>query len=201
MLTLTRPLAPVEHDAALAIDAKIRAISPTLQPAHVALWNDQPTVVRDRKTTAPWLLTPFEHDPYRTKDGGYPLPAEVRRELDALGKAHLPFDTIAVAHELDESPHVTAMLAKAGPSGVQVTPRQASLVLGRLPAPAGLQRKARGVDALVAKAGGLFGAGVGALMAAPAVLLDPIMFGVCLLEESSVPGRIALYYPLVAWEW
>src|SRR5262245_42564356 len=80
-------------------NAALRKRAPELHGARVAPWHDSPLLVVEKDL--PWIVVPFEQDPLRTRDGGYPFPKDVKRALTTLTQRGVDFDNLAVAHELD----------------------------------------------------------------------------------------------------
>lgn len=205
LLKIDSPLTAKQQHAAIHADRAVRKFAPHLANASLASWSEVPRLVQDRKGS--WAILPMEIDPYRTKTGGYPFPAEVAKELSSLAKTGVVFDRLAVAHELAPSERSAKLLAKARSGSVEISVKEAHDLVGKLPAPAALKERVFGFDAgvrrsLAALTKGAAIAGAAAL--APVAMvgdLDPIVFGVVGLEGSPRAGEPALFYPLAAWEW
>src|SRR6476646_1953351 len=72
---------------------------PQLQEPRMFTWSEQPVVVLDRG--APWLYGPVERDPLMTARGHVVLPRREIKRLRALAALDVPFQRLAIAHELD----------------------------------------------------------------------------------------------------
>ncbi|MDQ6523994.1 hypothetical protein RB608_10300 [Nocardioides sp. LHD-245] len=182
---------------AVARDAALRKREPKLPPCTIAPWQPEPLLVMDKGS--PWILLPYDKDPLRTRDGGYPFPREVKRTLAAIAHKGVDFDSLAVAHELDPKGPVAPLLGKIPPEGVRCDEAAARELIGKTPAAEGHKRMAatlnRAGDAAAeygpAALLGLALAPV-AIVAAPIALLaaaasgiDPIVFGVLHVEPKA----------------
>jgi hypothetical protein len=157
-------------------------------PAPMVLpWVEQPMLVLDRGT--PWVYGPVEHDPGMT-DRGVVLPRPVIRRLTELAALELPFQRLAIAHELDPAGPAADYLPALGAGPRLCTAAEARVLVGPPPAHPAVRRTARVLEALVGRTARV----------ARATLLDPILFGVVGSPEP-VAGEPARYYPLVAWRW
>jgi hypothetical protein len=121
------------------------------------------------------------------------VPRAQRRALAALAAQGVPFERIAIAHELDPLGPVRLLVPALCDGPRTCTPIVARQVAGPLPAHPGLARMSRAF-------GRLAGATISAGSAAAALLLDPIVFGVVAPDRLD-HGAPALWYPLVAWRW
>lgn len=194
-------------DLAASRDATLRARAPWLREFHVAPWNTEPLLVMDKGV--PWIVMPYEKDPLRTSEGGYPFPTQVKSELQALARTGVDFDSLAVAHELDPTGPVAPLLPKIPPAGLVCDETAAKTLVGAVPGTEVSKRLAstlnRAGDAVAESAPklllGLALAPV-AIVAAPLALLgaavagvDPIVFGVLHVDASGGrthrPSRLA----------
>lgn len=205
MLTLVAPLQKDQCAMAIEIDKTMRAKLPALPNPIVASWQEALRLVIDRGQ--PWIIGPLDNDPYLTKAGGYPLPAEVAEQLHAISARGARFHRIAIAHEVNPNGAVAGLLPKARHGGLALTPQQAKACLGPAPAAEKSKQLAAAMDKSIRKmlrAAAKGSAAVGAALAAPILapmMLDPIVFGVVGMGGTPMIDRPAIYYPLAAWKW
>ena len=128
-------------------------------------WVEQPVLVLDRGT--PWVYGPVEHDPAVT-ERGMVLPRPVIRRLAELAALDLPFQRLAIAHELDPDGQVADYLPALRTGPRPCTAAEARALVGPPPPHPAARRTARILDALVGRTA----------RAAKETLLDPILFGV-----------------------
>jgi hypothetical protein len=139
-------------------------------------WSDRAVLVRDRGV--PWVFGPV--------DGPVVMPGRVIRRLEEIAALGMPFQRLAIAHELDpDGP--AADLLEGGPRFL--TAHDARSLVGPPRAHPALRRAARLLDRMV-------GATVTGLAEK---ILDPILFGVVGAPDLA-HGRPADFYPLVAWK-
>lgn len=193
-------------------DAVLRKRAPGLQGARIAPWREAPLLVLEKEQ--PWIVMPYDQDPLRTKDGGYPFPKEVKRELVALIQKGVDFDSLAIAHELDPKGTVAPLLHKIPPQGLLCDARSTKALVGEAPAKELTKRMAstlnRAGDAVaesapqvllgLALAPVLVAAAPLALLAAAGSAMDPIVFGVLHIDHGK-EQKLSLWYPLAAWKW
>jgi len=148
------------------------------------LWTEQPVVLLDKGR--PWLYGPIERDPLMTARGRVTLPRREIIRLRALATRDLPFQRIAVAHELDPDGPVAALTPMLGDGPRACTDPVARALVGPQPVHPLVHRAVRMFDAMA--------------RGAAEKALDPILFGV-LGAPDLAHGRPALFYPLVAWRW
>jgi hypothetical protein len=171
----------------LTMDVEPRRRWSQLPAPMVLPWVEQPVLVLDRG--APWVYGPVEHDPGMT-DRGMALPRPVIRRLAELAALELPFQRLAIAHELDPTEPAADHLPELRSGPRPLTAAEARFLVGPPPVHPGVRRTARVLEALVGRAA----------RAAKETLLDPILFGV-VGSPDLVAGEPARYYPLVAWRW
>lgn len=58
-------------------------------------------------------MGPLEVDPYLTKEGGYPFPDGVARQLRRIWDGGAQFHRIAIAHEVDAQGPAAQLLPKS----------------------------------------------------------------------------------------
>jgi hypothetical protein len=185
MLTLEKA-----HGA--TVDSRLRDRFPQLPDPLVLPWSELPVLGLDRET--PWLYGPIERDPLAAPHGRTVVPRREIRRLRKLAAWDVPFQRIAVAHELDPDGAVRDLLPELRTGPRTCTDAVATAVVGPQPVHPAVRGTARLLDAIA-------GRGVGTAMArALATALDPIIFGVVGMPET-VQGEPALFYPLSAWRW
>ncbi|HEX8520382.1 MAG TPA: hypothetical protein VF667_12380 [Pseudonocardia sp.] len=164
---------------------------PELPRSVVLPYSPLPVVLENRGT--PWLYGPAWRDPLLGEDGPGFVPRRVRSELRRMVAADLPFDDVAVAHELDPEGPVRALRPLLADGPRTCTDEVARALVGPVPDHSGVARAVGILDALV---------GGPAPWAADAleVLLDPIVFGV-VAPYGLLHGAPAVFQPLAAWRW
>lgn len=200
--TLTAKPDALWSERAASRDAALRKRVPDLPDYQMAPWTPEPLLVMD--AGAPWIVMPYDKDPLRTADGGYPFPREVKQHLERLAASGADFDTLAIAHELDPKGAVAPLLAKVPPHGLVCDAPTTKTLVGQTPATEVSKRMAgtlnRAGDAIGASAPkvlmGMALAPVAVvaapfmLLAAAAEVMDPIVFGILHVETDSThqPG-------------
>ena len=164
-------------------------------PAPVPLvWTEIPLVSID-SSGVPWVIAPTERDPLGTTRGGTVIPRKQRRSLKRIDKLGVPFQRLAIAHELDPEGPVRLLLPELNQGSRTCTDADARTLVGDVPAHPGVVKAVDALDVMVC----------GATTVVPAQvwdrLLDPIIFGVIAPTPPPRHGRLCLWYPLVAWRW
>lgn len=173
-----------------ALGASVERHHPGLRDARVLPWSDEPLLVLDRER--PWVISPVERDP-QARSGRTVVPREQLRQLRELAEQHLPFQRLAIAHELDPDGRVRALMPLLQDGPRTCTNAVARALVGPPPPHPGLARAARAAGALVGAARSSAAAGLD-------LLLDPIIFGV-ISPSWPVHGELCLWFPVVAWRW
>lgn len=163
---------------------------PDLRKADVHPWSDVPVVALDRGR--PWLVAPVERDPL-ARNGRTVVPAPQLRQLERIAQRNVPFQRLAIAHELDPAGPASTLVPLLANGPRTCTDDVARALVGPLPPHPGLARAARVIGSLV-------GAATATARTALDLLLDPIIFGV-VAPSSPAHGELSLWYPLVAWRW
>jgi hypothetical protein len=185
MLTLERA-----HGA--RVDAELRSRFPQLPEPLVLPWSELPVLGLDRET--PWLYGPIERDPLAASYGRTVVPRREIRRLRKLAAWEVPFQRIAIAHELDPDGAVRDLLPELRNGPRTCTDAVASAVVGPQPVHPAVRGTARLLDAIVGQRLGK------AMAGALATALDPIVLGAVGMPETT-HGQLALFYPLSAWRW
>ena len=190
MLTLSRTVDDHPELAALAAELTRDHADLLLQPI-VMTWPETTMVALDRGS--PWAFGPAECDPLRDHRGRVPIPRAARARLQELAGRGLPFQRVALAHELDPGGPVQELLPTLRQGAVECTAATARRLVGPPPPHPVVARAARVLDAIVGGAGG------SAFRVVDAVL-DPVVFGVVGLRPPR-HGDATLWFPLAAWRW
>jgi hypothetical protein len=184
-------------EIAASRDAALRKRVPGLPAYEVAPWNPEPLLVMDKGL--PWIVMPYDKDPLRNRDGGYPFPRQVKCSLQNLVTEGIDFDTLAIAHELDPKGPVAPLIGKIPPTGLLCDAATTNTLVSETPATEVSKRMAntlnRAGDAVAESASkvllGLALAPVAvvvapfALLAAAVSEIDPIVFGILHVDPSA----------------
>ncbi len=168
----------------VAVDLELGRRFPQLQAPRTFTWSEQPVVVLDQGV--PWLYGPVERDPLMTGRGHVVLPRREIKRLRALAALGVPFQRLAIAHELDPDGPVSDIVPMLGDGARTCTDALARALVGPQPVHPWVRRAVRIVDA--------------AARSMADTVLDPILFGVVGAPDLA-HGRPAHFYPLVAWRW
>ena len=150
-------------------------------------WSDDLVVALHGGT--PWCYGPAEKDPLRTRDGRSVVPRDQRARLRAWVQRGVPFQRIAIAHELPRSAVVGRVLPALRHGPRTCTDQQARALVEPVPAP---PRTRRAVAAMTRPRGV-----AGRVLEH---LLDPIVLGV-IAPGSPRHDELCLWYPLAVWRW
>jgi hypothetical protein len=192
----SRPNAPERRTRAeLAnLGAYLQWVWPAL-PAPMTLgWSDSLVITLDHGR--PWIYGPAERDPLRGSRGGSVLPQRVRRQLKKIARLGVPFQRLAIAHELAREGAVSDLLPALEEGPRTCTDELARVLVGDIPAHPGVSRAVRVLDGAVA--GATFAASLPASLVSS--VLDPIVFGI-VAPQPPQHGELCLWYPLAAWRW
>jgi len=183
-LTLDRPDA---RRTAIAL----RREFPQLRDPLILPWSEQPVIALDGDR--PWLFGPIERDPQRTAGGRTVLPRRELRGLRELAQVGVPFQRLAMAHELDPAGAVRVLLPVLRKGPRTCTDAVARAVVGPPPPHPVVRRAGRMLDGMVRKT-------AVAVVGAGERLLDPILFGIIGLPGTT-EGELVLWFPIAAWTW
>jgi hypothetical protein len=175
------------------LSVQINQMWPSLPEPLPLAWTETPLVSIDR-SGVPWLIAPAEHDPLRTARGRTVIPHKQRAQLKRIAKLDIPFQRLAIAHELDPQGPVRQLLPALRTQPQPCTNELARVLAGAVPAHPGVTRAVTVLDAAVI--GATSAVGINAVIS----VLDPIIFGV-IATTPPQHGQQCLWYPLAAWRW
>jgi hypothetical protein len=114
--------------------------------------------------------------------------------LKQIAGLDVPFQRLAIAHELNPEGPVRDLLPALKTGPLNLTDEVARALVGAVPEHPGVVRAVRALDVLMC----------GATSAVPDrvwnALLDPIIFGI-IAPPPLRHGQLCLWYPLAAWRW
>jgi hypothetical protein len=175
------------------LSVQINQMWPSLPEPLLLPWTETPLVSIDR-SGVPWVIGSVEHDPLRSTRGRTVIPHKQRAQLKRIAKLGIPFQRLAIAHELDPEGPVRQLLPALRTRPQTCTTELARALVGQVPAHPGVTRAVTVLDA--AFSGATSALGINAVVS----VLDPIIFGV-LGPTPPRHGHLCLWYPLVAWRW
>jgi hypothetical protein len=175
------------------LSVQINQMWPSLPDPLRLEWTETPLVSIDR-SGVPWVIGPAECDPVRSARGRTVIPRKQRAELKRIAKLGVPFQRLAIAHELDPQGPVRQLLPALRTQPQPCTSELARVLAGEVPAHPGVTRAVMVLDAAVSAATSAVG------LNAVVSILDPIIFGV-IAPTPPRHGQLCLWYPLIAWRW
>ena len=182
---------PADDDELARLEDELTQRCADLRPPIVVYWPQHSLISLDRGI--PWWLGPAECDPHRDRRGRLPMPQEPRARLQELAARRLPFQRVAVAHELDPAGPVRDLLPSLWQGPLACTAETARSLVGPPPAHPGVRWAARLLEMLAS--------GTGRVASRLAdVALDPIVFGV-VAPRAPRPGDATLWFALAVWRW
>jgi hypothetical protein len=188
------------HSSKLLADPELAELSvqinqmwPSLPEPLPLAWTETPLISVDR-SGVPWVIGPAEHDPLQSTRGRTVIPHKQRAQLKRIAKLGIPFQRLAIAHELDPQGSVRQLLPALRTQPQTCTQEVARVLVGDVPAHPGVTRAVTVLDAAVS--GATAAVGINAVVS----VLDPIIFGV-IAPTPPRHGQLCLWYPLVAWRW
>lgn len=187
------PTDPTNRARLTDLAAGLRHHWPDLRPPLTIEWSEDLRLVLDGEV--PWVVGPAERDPQRGRSGSI-LPRRARAELNKIARSGVPFQRVAIAHELDPEGPVQRLLPTLTRGPRHVGDQEARLLVGPPPPHPGV---ATAVDLLDRAVHGATAAGRATAQLADLVL-DPIVFGV-IAPAPPLDGDLCLWYPLAAWRW
>jgi hypothetical protein len=188
------PSSNLQADPELAeLSVQINQMWPSLPEPLPLAWTETPLVSIDR-SGAPWVIGPAERDPLQSTRGRTVIPHKQRAQLKRIAKLGVPFQRLAIAHELDPQGPVRELLPALRTQPQPCTNEVARVLVGEVPAHPGVTRAVTVLDSAVS--GATSAVGITAVVS----VLDPIIFGV-IAPTPPRHGYLCLWYPLVAWRW
>jgi hypothetical protein len=175
------------------LSVQINQMWPSLPEPLPLTWTETPLVSIDR-SGVPWVIGPAEHDPLRSVRGRTVIPHKQRAQLKRIAKLGVPFQRLAIAHELDPQGPVGQLLPALRTQPQACTNEIARVLAGEVPTHPGVTRAVTVLDAAVS--GAISAVGINAVVS----VLDPIIFGV-IAPTPPQHRQLCLWYPLVAWRW
>ena len=186
------PIHATAHGELADLGAHIQRRWPSLLTPLIGEWSETPVLALERSGT-PWIYEPIEQDPLRGSRGRTVVPRRQLAQLRRIEKLGVPFQRLAIAHELDPEGPVQQLLPQLKTGPQTCTYEDAKALVGEIPTHPGVARAVRVLDA----------AARGATTAVPInvlTILDPIIFGV-IAPKTPHHGEPCLWYALVAWRW
>jgi hypothetical protein len=166
---------------------------PSLPEPLLLPWTESPLASID-SSGVPWIIGPAEHDPLQSMRGRAVIPHQQRAKLKRVAKLGVPFQRLAIAHELDPDGPVRQLLPALRTQPQPCSTEVARALVGEVPAHPGVTRAVTVLDAAVN--GATSAVGINAIVS----ILDPIIFGV-IAPTPPRHGQQCLWYPLAAWRW
>jgi hypothetical protein len=166
---------------------------PDLPPPLALDWTETPLIAVDR-SSVPWVIGPAERDPVRDSRGHTVLPRQQRVKLKRIAELGIPFQRLAIAHELDPDGPVKQLLPALREGPRRCTDVVARALVGGVPAHPGTSRAIRALESPIRATTST------APIRVLSTILDPIIFGI-IAPTAPLHGEPCLWYPLVAWRW
>jgi hypothetical protein len=166
---------------------------PDLPPPLVMEWTETALVFVDR-SGVPWVIGPAERDPLRDSRGRTVLPRRQRGKLKRIAELGVPFQRLAIAHELDGEGPVKSLLPALRKRPRTCSDQVAQALVRAVPAHPGICRALRALESPIRAATST------APIRVLSTVLDPIIFGI-IAPTAPLHGEPCLWYPLVAWRW
>lgn len=173
------------------LGAALRQRLPDLPAPLLLHWSEDPVLTLDRGR--PWIYGPIERDPMARAERTV-VPRAALRRLSSLAERGLPqLQRLAIAHELDPTGPVNALLPLLRYGARRCTDGVARAVAGPVPPLPGTARVLGAVDGLLRRTGRTTVVGADALF-------DPIVFAV-LGPRPPVHGEVCTWVAIAAWRW
>ena len=173
------------------LGAYLRLVWPTLAPPMVLEWSDNPVLAL--RQSVPWIHIPVALGPLRDSHGASIVPRRMRARLKGTARLGVPFQRVAIAHELDPDGPVRHQLKDLQSGPRACTDEDVRRLVGKIPASHWVTRPLRVLDAAI-------GGATFAPRTRAGEVLKRVIYGVV---ASSVIGHgdPCMWYPLAAWRW
>jgi hypothetical protein len=181
------------HAELAELSDQVEVAWPDLPPPLVLEWTETSLLAVDR-SGAPWVIGPAERDPVRDSRGRSVVPRQQRVKLKRIAELGVPFQRLAIAHELDPDGPVKHFLPALREGPRPCTDEVARALVGGVPAHPGTSRAIRALESPIRAATST------APIRVLSTVLDPIVFGI-IAPTAPRHGEPCLWYPLVAWRW
>jgi hypothetical protein len=147
----TRPLPPKGSIYAELTDlgGYVQRTWPALRPPIVLEWTEVPVVAID-DSCGPWLYGPIEQDLVHGSHGVTVVPRRRLTQLKEIAALGVPFQRLAIAHELDVEGPVRQLLPELGAGPRACTDELAQALIGGVPEHPGVVRAVRALDGWLA---------------------------------------------------
>ena len=181
------------HPELAELSQQVEMRWPDLPPPLVLEWTERPLLAVDR-SGIPWVISPAERDPLRDSRERTVVPRRQRARLKRIAKLGVPFQRLAIAHELDTDGPAKDLLPALTEGPRPCTDEVARALVGSVPAHRGTSRAIRALESPI------WAATSTAPIKLLSTVLDPIIFGI-IAPTAPRHGEPCLWYPLVAWRW
>jgi hypothetical protein len=192
LISLSRPPGVRTQSELSELSIQIKEKWPSLPQPVWLPWTERPLISVDR-SGVPWVIGPAERDPLRDSRGRTLIPRRQRAKLKRIADLGVPFQRLAIAHELDPNGPIRDHLPVLEQGPKTCTDEVARALVEEVPAHPGVERAIRALDAAV-------GGAASAMPSLVATILDPIIFGI-IAPTPPQQGQLCLWYPLAAWRW
>ena len=132
LLSPSHPPEVRDHPELAELSVQINQKWPSLPPPLPLEWTETPLVSID-SSGVPWVIAPTERDPLRTTRGGTVIPRKQRASLKRIAKLGVPFQRLAIAHELDPEGPVRHLLPELNQGPRTCTDADARTLVGDVP--------------------------------------------------------------------
>jgi hypothetical protein len=190
LLSQSHPLEVATHRELNELSVQMKQSWPSLPQPLSLEWTEAPLVSIDR-SGVPWIIGPAERDPMRGSRGRSVIPRQQRARLKQIAELDVPFQRLAIAHELNPEGPVRELLPALKTGPLIPTDEVARVLVGAVPEHPSVVRAIQALDVLVC------GAVPDRVWNA---LLDPIILGI-IAPTPPLHGQLCLWYPLAAWRW
>ena len=173
------------------LGAHLHMLWPILPAPMVLEWSDNPVIALEQRV--PWIYAPVGLDPLRNSRGASVAPRRVRTLLKTFDTLRIPFQRVAIAHELDPDGPVRYELTELQSGPRACTDEDARRLVGKRPA-----------NHRVTRFLGLLDAAICGATFAPRTraggVLKHVIYGV-VAWSAPRHGELSLWYPLASWRW